>query len=185
MKQIETVVQTFEHYMAQGYSGSDIPNKAVYPILLLVIDSSWKMALEEKGLTEDSTLEEVKVMLTGIASALYPIHARRMAFFDTKNNGSPVELARELNRKSPTAAWESFKREAAVKHMFIQLTSDLDARREASEILKTKPQVDYLLLIEKLQNLKNAPWNISRSLDIRKQTAGTKQRVKQPNQQRK
>ena len=92
---METFVQTFEHYMAQGYSGSDIPNKAVYPVLLLVIDSSWKMALEEKGLTEDSTLEEVKVMLT-------PIHARRMAFFNTRNNGSPVALARELNSKCPT-----------------------------------------------------------------------------------
>ena len=63
------------------------------------------MALEEKGLTEESTLEEVKTMLTDIASALYPIHARRMSFFDTKNNGSPIELARELNSKSQTADW--------------------------------------------------------------------------------
>ena len=129
--------------MAQGYSGSDIPNKAVYPVLLSVRDSSWKMTLKEKGLTEDSTLEEVKAMLTEIASALYPIHARRMAFFDTKNNRSPIELARELNSKFHTVAWESFSREAAVMHIFIQLIPDLDARREASNILKTKPQGDY------------------------------------------
>ena len=87
-----------------------------------------------------------------------------MSFFDTKNNGSPIELARELNSKSHTVDWESFTREAAVLHMFIQLTPDLDARREASEILKTKPQGDYLLLIEKLQNLENAPWKENKKL---------------------
>ena len=42
LKQIETFVQTFEHYMAQGFSSADIPSKAVYPVLLLVIDASWK-----------------------------------------------------------------------------------------------------------------------------------------------
>ena len=61
LKQIETFVQTFEHYMAQGYSGSDIPSNAVYLVLLLVIDSSWKMALEEKGLLAETTLKKVKV----------------------------------------------------------------------------------------------------------------------------
>ena len=116
------------------------------------------MALEENELTEDSTSDKIKVMLTDIAKSLYPIHARRMAFFDTKQKGSPKELARELNSKSQTADWQSFTKDAAVLHLFIQLTLDLDARREASDILKTKPQGDYLLLIEKLQKDKNDFW---------------------------
>ena len=62
-----------------------------------------------------------------------------------------------MNSKSQIADWKSFTREAAMLHMFIQLTLDLDARREASEILKTKKEGDYLLLTEKLQNLENAP----------------------------
>ena len=37
------------------------------------------------------------------------------------------------------------------------MTTYIDAKKEASEILKTKPQGDYLLLIERLQNLENAP----------------------------
>ena len=38
------------------------------------------------------------------------------------------------------------------------MMTNIDAKKEASEILKTKPQGDYLLLIERLQNLENAPW---------------------------
>ena len=51
-------------------------------------------------------------------------------------------------------------------HMFIQLTPDMDTRRAASEILKTKPQGDYLLLIEKLQNLENAPLKDNKKLSL-------------------
>ena len=76
-------------YMAQGFSGADIPSKAVYPVLLLVIDDSWRMALEEKGLKEESSLDKVKTMLTEIASALYPIHARSVSFLTLKTTTPP------------------------------------------------------------------------------------------------
>ena len=91
-----------------------------------------------------------------MAVALYLTHAGRIDFFDTKQNGSPLDLARELNSKSHIADWPTFAWGAAVIHLFIQMTTDIDAKKEASEILKTKPQGDYLLLIERLQNLGNA-----------------------------
>ena len=42
----------------------------------------------------------------------------------------------------------------------MQITLDL----HASDSLKTKPQGDYLLLIEKLQNLENVPWKENKKL---------------------
>ena len=68
------------------------------------------MSLEEKGLKEQSTLNEVETMLNNVAAALYPTHARRTNFVDTKENGSPLDLDRELNSKSHIADWPTFAR---------------------------------------------------------------------------
>ena len=49
--------------MIQGFPGGEIPQGAVYPVLLLSLDESWHMSLEEKGLKEQSTINEVETML--------------------------------------------------------------------------------------------------------------------------
>ena len=63
LKQIQTFAKTFSHYMIQGFPGGEIPQGAVYPVLLLSLDESWHMSLEEKGLKEQSTINEVETML--------------------------------------------------------------------------------------------------------------------------
>ena len=97
-------------------------------------------------------------MLNEVAAALYPTHARRIDLFDTKHNGSTLDLTRGLSSKSHIAHWPTFTRVAAIILLFIQMTTDIYVKKEASEILETKPEGDYLLLLEKQQNLENAPW---------------------------
>ena len=63
LKQIQTFAKTFSHYMIQGFPGGEIPQGAVYPVLLLSLDESWHMSLEDKGLKEQSTINEVETML--------------------------------------------------------------------------------------------------------------------------
>ena len=48
LKQIHTFAKTFSHYMIQGFPGGEIPQGAVYPVLLLYLDESLHMSLEEK-----------------------------------------------------------------------------------------------------------------------------------------
>ena len=63
LKQIQTFAKTFSHYMIQGFPGGEIPQGAVYPVLLLSLDESWCMSLEGKGLKQQSTIIEVETML--------------------------------------------------------------------------------------------------------------------------
>ena len=63
LKQIQTFAKTFSHHRVQGFPGGEIPQGAVYPVLLLSLDESWCMSLEEKGLKEQSTINEVETML--------------------------------------------------------------------------------------------------------------------------
>ena len=54
------------HYLLQNLhkmGNGEIPQGAVYPVLLLSLDESWRMSLEEKGLKEQSTINEVETML--------------------------------------------------------------------------------------------------------------------------
>ena len=58
----------------------------------------------------------------------------------TPSRTAPLYLAIELNGKSHIAERKTFTCEADVVYMFIQMTTDLDAKKEAGEILKTKPE---------------------------------------------
>ena len=84
-------------------------------------------------------------MITEKAAAKLPQHTRHMNIFDTKQQGTIIDLARDLNSKSKIADWDQFQREAAVLHLFMNITDDEDAKKIANDILK--PQGDYRALI--------------------------------------
>ena len=130
---------------------------AVHGLLILSLDDSWLQALEERGLDTNVDLKTVSDLITEEAAAKHPPQTRRMNLFSTRQQGTTLDLAHDLNSKSRIADWDHFQREAAVLHLFLNITDDEEAKKIANDILKDKPQGDYKALIEKLNQLEAAP----------------------------
>ena len=67
-------------------------------------------------------------------------------------------MSRDLHSKSVIADWGTFTCDAAVFHHFLEKTDNVKTKEIANNILKDKPEGDYMLLIEKLNQLESHPW---------------------------
>ena len=69
-----------------------------------------------------------------------------------------IDLVRTLNTKTHIAEWMSFSHEAAITHLFLNITTDPEAKKIAHRILQENPEGDYARLVQELKVLNSDPW---------------------------
>ena len=143
------VLQDFEY---------DIPKGIVFSQLLVCVDESWLLALEDKGITKNDDLKTALRLIDLEAAERHPLYTHQMELLDTKWMGSLLDLARSLNTRTMIAEWTTWNRDPAIFHFFLHITRDEEGKKVAHKILQDNPQGDYGKLIEELNRLEAAPW---------------------------
>ena len=76
-----------------------------------------------------------------------------MELLNTKQMRSLLDLARSLNSITMIAEWSSWRREAAILHLFLHITMNEDGKKIAHKILQENPEGDCKKLLEFLNRL--------------------------------
>ena len=97
-------------------------------------------------------------MIKDEASETYPLHVRRIELLEMRQTGDLIDLVRTLNTKTHITEWMSFSREAAITHLFLNITKDPEAKKIAHRILQENPEGDYARLVQELTVLTSTPW---------------------------
>ena len=121
------------------------------------MDDYWLTALRDKGFVKETDLKSVLKMIKDEASETYPLHVRRIELLETRQSGHLIELVRTLNTKTKFSECSSFSRQAAITHLFLNITTDSEAKKIAHRILQENPEGDYARLVQELKVLTSAP----------------------------
>ena len=136
----------------QGFQ-NDISQVSAYSQLLVCVDESWLLALEDKGITKTDDLKTVLKLIEQEAAERHPIHNRTMKLLNTKQTGNLLDLARSLNSRTMIVEWSSWRREAAILDLFLHIKRDEEGKKIAHKIIQENPEGDYGKLIEDLSTL--------------------------------
>ena len=87
-------------------SPMDILEKYQQGLFILSLDESWIRALEDRGLDTTADQKTVSDLITVEATLKHPPHIRHMKLFSTKQQGTTLDLAHDLNTKYIIADWD-------------------------------------------------------------------------------
>ena len=73
------------------------------------------MELEEKGLDNNTTIDELTILMKKVAIAKFPIHTRRIEVFECKQKSDSKAYLRELTERVRMADWKTL----TIKQQFV------------------------------------------------------------------
>merc|ERR1712215_617310 len=133
----------------------ELPDGAINDNIRVCMDSSWYVELEEKGIKNNTTIEEITTLLQRVAMAKFPIHQRRVDVFECKQKTDSKAFLRELTERVRMADWKTFDDQAAICHLFMNGCKGEEAKRACYKILTENPAGDTKLLMEKLGEIES------------------------------
>ena len=154
-KEIKSYLRCYELYLKSGTLDGIIRADSVFPLLMTAMSEDWRSALEERGFQDNSGWKMFQELITDEAAARHPVHQRRMALFQMKKTGSPIDTLRALQELSLMADFETLTREGLISHLFLACVQDNKAIEIATDILRDAPGGNYKLLIQKLLEAEN------------------------------
>merc|ERR1711895_414749 len=138
-------------------SSLPLPEGAINDNLRVNMDPSWYVELEEKGLDNSTTIEELTTLMNKVATAKFPIHTRRIEVFECKQKSDSNAYLRELTDRIRMAEWKTFNDQAAICHLFMNGCKSEEAKKACYKILTENPAGDTKLLMDKLGEIESFP----------------------------
>merc|ERR1712236_55301 len=134
-----------------------LPEGAINDNIRVNMDPSWYLELEEKGLDNNTTIEELTTLMKKVAIAKFPIHTRRIEVFECKQKSDSKAYLRELTERVRMADWKTFNEQAAICHLFMNGCKSEEAKKACYKILTDNPAGDTKLLMDKLGEIESFP----------------------------
>merc|ERR1712236_56482 len=134
-----------------------LPEGAINDNIRVNMDPSWYVELEEKGLDNNTMIEELTTLMKKVAIAKFPIHPRRIEVFECKQKSDSKAYLRELTERVRMADWKTFNEQAAICHLFMNGCKSEEAKKACYKILTDNPAGDTKLLMDKLGEIESFP----------------------------